>query len=173
MCSLESININTMKPTTDLIINNGGGVMQALGAVNPATGIFEAGIINLRSNGPDIEAANTGVWGGTLDAPGGINMFGKDMEVAVDRINGPISNTGSLAHISVNSGDLVLGTQTLSGDPTYFNSGGDITISSISGVDGDLAFVASGNIFTTSATSISTTAADKSIFPQRRFPIHY
>lgn len=164
LSATNSININTAQPTTDLIINNTGGVMQALGSVNSLSGNLEGGIINLREDGPNIEAANTGVWGGTLSAPGGINMYGKEMVAVVDRIDGPLSNKGSVAHVSVKSGELVLGKQLLSGDPTYYNNGGDIQIANVMTVDGDLAIVASGDIITTGDTTIQTVSSDYSIF---------
>src|SRR5262249_26452325 len=70
--ALNNLNINTSTPTTDLIINNTGGRLEALGSLNPSNGNFEGGVLNIRSAGADIESANAGIWGGILNAPGGI-----------------------------------------------------------------------------------------------------
>jgi len=153
------LNVNTLSPTTNLTVNNAGGVLQATGGGNPLLGV-----INFRADGADLEKADVSITGGALIANGGVNVFGKDMVVAVDSVTGPLSNKGSVAHDSVLFGNLVLGQQILSGDPTYYNNAGDITLSSLTSVGGDIAIVASGNINTTSDTTIQTTADDNSIF---------
>ena len=158
------LNFNTSSPTTNLNINNTNGVLQALGSISPVSGLLEGGVINLRSNDANIELANVSVTGGTIDAASETNVFGKDMAVHVEQIKGAINSTGSVSHVSVQKGDLLLGRQILSGDPTYYNAGGDITISDLTVVGGDLAIVASGDILTTGNTTISTTAADFSVF---------
>lgn len=156
LSAVNTININTAAATTDLIINNTAGTIAAL----------ENGVLNLRSFGPDIESANTGVWGGLLDAQGGINMFGKAMLVHVDEIRGTISNTGSESHISVQTGFLDIGPQILSGDPTYYNSNGDLAVSNLQTVPGNLVIVASGDITLNNGGSgtFITATAGSSIF---------
>ena len=164
LSAVNTVNINTAAPTTNLVINNSGGTIQATGGTDPTTGLIQNGVINMRSNGADLEAANVGVWGGVLDAPGGINMFGKDMIAQVDQIIGPINNTGSAAHISVNTGTLDIGTQTLSGDPAYYNTGGNLAIGTIQTVNGNIVIVASGDINFNNAPDYITAGSGSSIF---------
>ena len=158
--AMNSLNINTISPNVNLNINNTSGVLQALGGLNPLSGVLENGIINLRDDGANLELANISITGGKLDAEGGINMFGKNMEVHVDSISGPIANKGSVAHVDVKYGTLTLGRQILSGDPSYYNNAGDIIISDLTSVAGDLAIVASGSIITTGATTITASAGN-------------
>lgn len=159
-----NLNFNTINPTGNLNINNTNGVLQALSSLNPVSGILEGGVLNLRSDDANIELGNVSVSGGTIDAGSAVNVYGKDMSVHVDEIKGTLNMTGSVSHVSVNKGDLTLGKQILSGDPTYYNTGGDITIADLTTVGGDLAIVASGDILTTGNTIISTTSADFSVF---------
>ena len=160
----QQLNLNTISPSTNLIVNNNGGVLEADGAASALGANSIQGTLNIRSAGQFQESANVQITGGSLSAPGGLDVYGKVMEVHVERINGEISNTGSVAHISVEAGNLTLGPQVLSGDPSYYNNAGDITISSITSVGGDLAIVASGNIITTGYTKIETITPNSSIF---------
>ena len=152
--AVQSLNINSPSSSTDISINNTNGMLSALGA----GGI--QGIINIREDGAALELANVRVVGGELSAANGINVYGKNMDVNVDTISGAISNKGSTAHVSVSSGNLVLGDQTLSGDPTYFNNAGDVTVGNITAAS-DVAVVASGNV--TLNGDIQITQPDSSI----------
>jgi len=121
------------------------------------------GSIKFRSGGAGEESANAGVWGGVLSAAD-INMYGKDMVAAVSQIDGTINNYGSAAHVFVNSGSLNVGNQVLSGDPNYYNNGGNVNLTSSSYTDaGSIAVVASGSITTASAVSIDPSASGSSV----------
>ncbi|HNB24388.1 MAG TPA: hypothetical protein PKZ32_18345, partial [Candidatus Melainabacteria bacterium] len=135
----QALNINSPSSSTDISINNTKGVLSAIGAESIP------GIINIRQDGSALELANVKVVGGELAATSGINVYGKNMDIDVDTINGAISSKGSSAHVSVSAGNLVLGDQILSGDPTYFNNAGDVTVGNISAAS-DVAVVASGNV---------------------------
>lgn len=142
----ENVNLGTAIPAT-LAINNAGGTIRALD-----------GAINLRSQ--DYCASfNTTLSGGDL--------FSKDLNVytgqgiatvAVKELTGTVNTTGSGAHVSADTGTLTLGTQNLSGDPTYFNTG-DITIGGDLIVGEKLAIIAGGNI-STSQSSLTIKAQD-------------
>src|SRR5262249_23383446 len=70
-----------------------------------------------------------------------------------------INGTACNAHIGANTPDLKLGQLDVSDDPTYYNTGGDISITSgISTSGSDLAILASRNVLISLAT-ISTTSA--------------
>ena len=146
----------------DLFIDNKNGLIEATGLVNAVTKLVSEGTINI-GNIQAPELANVRIIGGQISSVAGTSIYGKNMDVSVDRVDGVINNTGSTAHLDVSGGNLLIGTQNLSGDPTYFNSNGDITLTDTISVAGDLAFVASGNILTTGKTSIQTTAANNSI----------
>lgn len=150
----NAVSLHTTDPHTDLIINNTNGVVEALG---------ENGIITVRSQGPDLESANAGIWGGLLKAGGGINMYGKKMIVDANRIEGAISNFGSEAYIQSYSGDLVLGRQILSGDPTYYSTG-NLAISDLTTVFGNLVMLASGDITLSHQDTTIKASAASSIF---------
>lgn len=147
----------------DLNINNTNGVIQATGIQNSVSKIISDGTISIGNN-QEPELANVTINGGQISSASGTSVYGKNMNISVERIDGVMNNKGSAAHLAVNGGDLVIGAQNISGDPTYFNSNGDITLTDTISVAGDLAFVASGNILTTGKTSIQTTAANNSIF---------
>jgi mucin-19 len=164
LSAVNTVNINTTASTTNLIVNNTAGTIQATGSTDPDSGLVQNGVINLRSGGADLEAANVGVWGGVLEADGGINMFGKDMVAHVDQIIGPVNNTGSAAHISVNTGTLDIGKQTLSGDPAYYNTGGNLTIGTLQTVNGNLVLLASGDIILGNPSVIVSALTGSSIF---------
>lgn len=146
LSAVNTLNINTTIPTTNLFINNAGGTIAATGGLDPSSGAVQSGVINLRFNGPDVESADVTVLGGVLDAPGGINMFGKNMTAAVEQMIGPVNNTGSAAHLSVNGGNLEMGVQNLTGDPTYYNTNGSVTIGDLEGISGNIIIVASQDI---------------------------
>ncbi len=65
----------------------------------------------------------------------------------VNELTGVVNTSGSAAHVSANTADLILGTQCLFGDPTYYNTG-NIIIGGDIKVSDDLAIIAGGNITT-------------------------
>ncbi len=68
-------------------------------------------------------------------------------DVFVNELTGVVNTSGSAAHVSANTADLILGTQCLLGDPTYYNTG-NIIIGGDIDVSDDLAIIAGGNITT-------------------------
>ena len=152
--ALNTLNLTTLDPSVDLIISNAGGVLEATGALNPVSGLFESGALNIRADGLNLEDANVRILDGTLRSSGDINAFGRNVNVFVDRIDGRINIKGSAAHVGVSEGDLVIGNQILSGDPTYSSINGNIVIDgtfTTSAANPDLAVIAGGNITDTGA----------------------
>jgi hypothetical protein len=79
-----------------------------------------------------------------------INAGGGTANIDVEQLTGTVSSSGNAVHVEASTDMLTLGKQNLSGDPTYYNDKGDITISGDIVVSEDLTIIASGNIFATS-----------------------
>ncbi len=166
--SLQNINLYTGN------IANAAQMSAALGNINIASnvlnnvvinnvnGLIEAnkGIINVR----DAVYAGTG----SLDITGGIisseilnlNNGNGEIRAALDSISGRVNASGSCAQIGVGEGQLQLGNLHMTGDPTYFNNTGSITLDGNIQVGASLAILAFSDILSTvNATLISSTAA--------------
>ncbi|MBX3152678.1 hypothetical protein KF728_21150 [Candidatus Obscuribacterales bacterium] len=143
----------TLMGTADstLGVNNFGGTLSALN-----------GSINLRENGFE-GTGNSIIYGGDLLSKQlNINAGQATGDVIARNVTGVINSSGLAAHVSANTDTLVLGTQCLTGDPTYFNTGdiiigGDITVAE------DLTIIAGGNISDISGTPITLTARSGSV----------
>src|SRR5262249_24763948 len=70
---------------------------------------------------------------------------------------GLVNVTAGIAQLGTRSGDLNLGKMTIRGDPTYFNSAGDINIQNDIFANDNLAILATGNITSTGKRLIQTT----------------
>ncbi len=120
--------------TSDLWVDNVGGLL-------------EADLIMVREAGFD-EKANTVIVGGDLFAEE-INLYsGRGVAtVNVHEASGPIHVWAHETHVTVATGTLYIGEIELTGDPTFYNSGGDVVINSNLIFSGqNLAIVASGNV---------------------------
>jgi len=127
-------------------VNNFGGT---LSAVN--------GNINLRESGFD-GTGNSIIYGGDLLSNQlNINAGQATGDVIARNVTGVINSSGLAAHVRVDTDTLVLGTQCLTGDPTYYNTG-DIIIGGNITVSEDLTIIAGGNISDISGTPITLTA---------------
>lgn len=127
-------------------VNNFGGT---LSAVN--------GNINLRESGFD-GTGNSIIYGGDLLSKQlNINAGQATGDVIARNVTGVINSSGLAAHVRVDTDTLVLGTQCLTGDPTYYNTG-DIIIGGNITVSEDLTIIAGGNISDISGTPITLTA---------------
>ncbi len=120
--------------------------------------IASTGAINLRSF-EYAETANTIVSGGDLMSRElKLNAGQGIMRVSADKITGTVFQTGSEAHIEASTENLVIGKVCLTGDPTFKNDAGNISITSDISVAEDLSIIASGNI--TSVDNITLQAAN-------------
>src|SRR5262249_39993168 len=83
-----------------------------------------------------------------------LNMFAGSGVAMLNagEVTGLVNIYAHETHVSASTDNLKLGTIQLTGDPTFFNTGGDVTMSSFSSSGADLAVVASKNIMINNAT---------------------
>lgn len=144
-------NINFISPgNSPLVVNNLGGSITA-----------SQGVINFRD-------ANF-VWKNDLSLLGGnvhanaINFFSGDGSVNIDvaQIMGRVNIAAGIAHVSSASPTLDLGNIVLSGDPTFYNTGGDVVLNGTIITGGAaIAIVAGGDILSGSGSSTISTASN-------------
>jgi hypothetical protein len=127
-----------------LVVNNTGGTISApAGAINVRDAAY-AGISDTSVVGGDLlsQKLNLNSGGGTID-------------LSVNKLTGVLNSTGDAVHVAAHTDLLTLGSQSLTGDPTYFNIG-DFLLGGDINVAQDLAIFSTGNILATSGlTSIS------------------
>ncbi|MBY0357993.1 MAG: hypothetical protein K2W82_08330 [Candidatus Obscuribacterales bacterium] len=146
---LGNINMTASTLVENITINALSGVMQALN-----------GSIDLRDSlytGP----GNVGIFGGDyLSKAFNIYSGGGVVDIDAGKVSGRLSISADAAHVKADTPTLVLGTNCLLGDPTYYNTG-NIEIDGAIITGEDLAIVAGGNITATSTTaSINTGGND-------------
>ncbi len=145
--SIESLNgsVGIDAPSSILNVNNAGGTIQAL-----------QGSINIRS-AQYSDIFDTTISGGNLLSHDlNLNSGGGVMTVDVQELTGRVSQTGTAAHLTANTADLELGAICLTGDPTFFNTAGNINIAGNITVAEALTIIAKGNI--TSANNVKISA---------------
>ncbi len=127
-----------------LVVNNQHGVISALnGAVNlresDYNGAFDSKII-----GGDLFSKQFNLNSGMGTAFADVNQ-----------VTGIINETGSAAHVIASTDNLQLGSVCLTGDPTFFNRNGDITITGNVSVAEALVVVSTSNIEIQSGVTVS------------------
>ena len=146
---LANINIASAM-AQDIVVNNISGRLEAaLGAINIRDATFGS-------------KNHTVLWGGdvvsqTLNIHSGTGI----VNVNVHDLIGLINIYGGEAHVQAATSSLNLGTIELSGDPTFYNTLGDVTINSpLVFAGAPLAVVAKGDIITASGVgNIRTSSA--------------
>ena len=140
------INISAAQPQTDIAINASNGSFQALN-----------GAINV--NGRDASYAGSGnlslAGGNYLSTAMNLNSGLGNVTTNVNSISGLLGINANAAHTTVATGALNLGTMNLKGDPTFYNTDGNITIGGNISVGEALSLVASGNILSSGNYSIT------------------
>jgi hypothetical protein len=137
--------------TSQIVVNNIGGTMQALlGSINFRDANFSA-------------KSNLDILGGSLLSKE-VNVFSGEgiANINVRDLTGRLNVKAGEVHVSAETANLFLGDMYITGDPTFFNVAGDVTIGgSLAFAGQPLAIVASRNIISeTSVPSvISTTTA--------------
>jgi YVTN family beta-propeller protein len=141
-----NININAAN-AGNISVNNVNGTLQALlGNINVRDASFTAN-------------ANFDLTGGNvLSKVLNINSGSGVVNVDANTLSGLVNVNAGSAHVTAATQDLLLGTMNLTGDPTFFNTDGNVTIDSPLMFAGmPLAVVASGNILLgAGATEIDT-----------------
>jgi len=126
-----------------LVINNTGGTIEAAnGAVavrdNTYTGVHDSSLFG----------------GDVLSRELSLNSGNGLISVDVGKLTGVVNQTGTAAHLKAATDVLSLGDICLTGDPTYFNTQGDIEILGDVLVGEALTIIASGNIICDPAIDI-------------------
>lgn len=135
----------------NLIVNNTNGAMQAL-----------LGNINIATMATTLEKLNLSVLGGDiLSKELNITALAGIASIDVNELSGILNVSAGEVHVRSNTASLNLGQMSITGDPTFFNPGGDIQITgNLSFAGQNLALIASGNIYTVNGSwSISTASA--------------
>ncbi len=140
-----NLNIATSKLATDLNIDGAGGTFSA-----------DHGEINIRDNtNTDDNATNLN--GGTyLSDKLNIHGGAGSINTYVDEISGQLNTDGLAAHVLTTDGTLTLGSNCLTGDPTFANTAGDIIINGAVTAGESITILAAGNIIATGTAYIST-----------------
>lgn len=109
--TLGNVALSTVNPV-DLLVNN-------------TRGLITGSNIDFNSTGSLVS-----VLGGTLSATQNVNFNARDgvVRAMLDEVRGTVNVTACESHLSVNGGQLNIGSVDLSGDPTFVNSGGDIVL---------------------------------------------
>lgn len=138
-------------PANSLNINNNYGTIAAVG--------------NISVSAPNAVT----LIGGSLNAGNFVNFSaGSALNVYAHDIVGKVSATACDAHVGAATGNLVLGSIIASGDPTFYNVGGSITVTSDTTGGAAITYVAGQDILIdTSAgnVNIATTDANGKGYP--------
>jgi len=138
-----NVNLDTA-PDTALLVNNSKGVIRAEnGAINIRSAEY-TGSANSTVNGGDLLSQELNIHSGT-----GLS------EVAVNELTGTVNQTGTAAHLLASTENLNLGSICLTGDPTYYNTAGSITISGDVIVGQHLVIAASGDILSSATATVA------------------
>ncbi len=137
-------NVNFNGPADSaLTIDNTAGVIAAVnGAINVRTPDY-AGSYDNTVTGGNLLSRELNLYAGT-----GTN------HVNVNQLTGSVSQTGLAGHVVSSTDVLNIGTTCLTGDPTFFNTAGDINITGNISVAEALTIVATGSINSASGTTI-------------------
>jgi hypothetical protein len=129
-----NIDLSAAKGGTSLTVAAAGGSFQALnGDINIRDTSYSGGA-NTTLSGGDYLSHNFNIYSGTGTITG-----------AVNNITGQLNSQAGVEHLNARASNLLLGANTVSGDPTFVNDG-DITISSTNTFSEDVTIIANGNI---------------------------
>jgi len=138
-----SANISIYDGSKKLTVNNEGGTFEA-----------QNGNINLRASDYTGKSGAVVTGGDLLSQKLVLNSGGGTIDVNVNRLTGEVVSSGTAVHVQAITDNLTIGSQCLTGDPTYFNPGGDISITGNINVAEALAIIASGNISTDAGVTL-------------------
>lgn len=146
--TLNDININSILSKNLLMDNTGGSL------------VARNGVINFRDS-TYIGQGNLSIAGGDFISRA-INLYSGAGVVVFDAqtVTGLLNIVASEAHVSAATDNLQLGDLALCSDPTFFNTAGNVTISSNMVFGGqDLSIVASGDVTSSAPVSIDTSSS--------------
>lgn len=147
--SSNSANVN-LSSLSDLAVNNHRGVISAVnGAINVRNASY-TGPHNSYINGGDLISRELN-----------LNSGEGSSNVAVDQLTGVINGTGTASHVLASTESLNVGNVCLTGDPTFYNVSGAISITGNVIVEEDLVFIAAGAITSNNGVTIQAGDANK------------
>jgi len=138
-------NVNLSGVGGNLAVVGAGGTIQSSQNINLGA---TAGNSNITVSGGNWLSQNLNFNAGT-----------GTVEASLDQVNGAVNGTAGCAHVTAATANLDLGNLTVTGDPTYFNTAGNILITGVVTQSADTAIVASGNIIGSGGTLDSTNKA--------------
>jgi len=159
---LANINIASVR-AQDIVVNNAGGRLQALlGSINVRDALFSEKN-HLTMLGGDFLSKQLNLYSGR----GIVNL-------TAENITGLTNIYAGEAHVVAATNSLNLGTMQLSGDPTFYNTLGDVTINGpLVFAGAPLAVVAKGDILTVSgAGNIKTSCPAVSTLVATSISLH-
>ncbi len=143
-----NINVSTPLPATDININGSGGVFSAQnGNINVRTASY-VGSNNINMLGGNYFSNNLNLYSGT-----------GDIEGTIGQVSGNLNSFANVEHINADSQTLVLGNNTINGDPTFVNVGGSIVINGANSFTEDVAILAAGDITSSAFGTITAQSA--------------
>lgn len=167
--------VPVMQAMNDISITSGAGnivnsglIASNLGNINmAATNSLAA--LNVMNTAGTMQAlnGNINVMAALNNGTGNINLMGGDwisrqlnldtaygtVRANLGEVTGQINVSGSEAHVWADTSNLILGNLNLTGDPTFYNTGGSVTLATDTTVGGDLAIIASHDIITQNLTT--------------------
>ncbi len=152
---IESVHNNVkLDSPGDLVVTNQGGTIRAL-----------EGSITLRDQGFHDNFSTTIAGGDLLSQTLEVNSGKGTADINVSQLTGVVNETGFASHVQSSNDNLNLGNICLTGDPTYKNSNGTITLNGDITVGEALTIIASKHI--TNSTDLTIKAGNAT----KGFPI--
>ncbi|MBX3152241.1 hypothetical protein KF728_18930 [Candidatus Obscuribacterales bacterium] len=138
-----SVNLDADPTIHMTVVNSRGTISAANGAINVRAADYAG-------------SAGSTVFGGDLLSRE-LNLHAGNglAEVNVGKLTGVLNETGKAAHVFASTDVLNLGNICLTGDPTYYNSLGDINITANMAADEALVIIAAGNITVANGVNIA------------------
>ncbi|MBU6455260.1 MAG: hypothetical protein KGS72_26050, partial [Cyanobacteria bacterium REEB67] len=170
VATADIVNAGQIKSAGDINLNAGSGNFTNAGLIASGKGNVTFGAplsqnIDINGSGGTVQAAagNINVREAGYSGAGNINVNGGDyisqnlnlnagtgaITGSVGTITGNLNSTAGSSHLIADSRVLKLGDNTISGDPLYVNTGGDIEITGVvdaSNTGEPLTIIASGNV---------------------------
>lgn len=145
-----SIHIDALAPDTNINVTARGGTFSAPNGVIAVRDSAYNGVGDVSLRGGNYLSQALNLYSGTGAIDG-----------ALGRVTGMLNTAANIAHLSAATDTLTLGSQCLTGDPTYINTSGNININGAMSTSGnDIAIIASGSIIGGPGASITTAGGD-------------
>ncbi|MCW5823809.1 MAG: S-layer family protein [Cyanobacteria bacterium TGS_CYA1] len=129
--ALGNINIAS---AANLALDNTSGMIQAMNQINIGD-VTNQSTRNIAITGGDLIASEINSYAG-----------GGAIDIAVNELQGTLNAKADVLHVTAATDNLVLGTVNCVGDPTFYNTSGNITISGSQTFGETLAILASGSV---------------------------